>query len=111
MGHNPGALSLVVVRPPADLLSIKGLHYNPESLFSPLDPTWFVTIRFDIVQRLGSPVPDCTVSLHICQLPCCCVGGVFQPLEFLLGDGIAANGGQATAYKGHLRGPERTLDR
>ena len=42
---------------------------------------------------------------------CPAVGGVFQPLEFLLGDGIAANGGQATAYKGHLRGPERTLDR
>ena len=26
MGHNPGALSLVVVRSPADLLSIKGLQ-------------------------------------------------------------------------------------
>ena len=37
--------------------------------------------------------------------------GVFQPLGFLLGDGIAGGGGEGTAYKGQLRGPERTLDR
>ena len=37
--------------------------------------------------------------------------GVFQPLGFPLGDGIAAGGVSATAYKGQLRGPERTLDR
>ena len=81
-----------------------------------MDPTWFVTIGSDIVQgetglncaRLLTANCTCTGSAMHASSPAV---GVFQPLGFLLGDGIAGGGGEGTAYKGQLRGPERTLDR
>ena len=98
-------IACLLCAPPLTCWASKG--FNPESLFSSIHPTCFVTIRSDIVRTLSSQLCQTILTANWTSPAV----GVFQPLGFLLGDGIAGGGGEGTAYKGHLRGPQRTLDR